>query len=101
MTRADLRVAKFHTPEIIVGSGALAEIPGAARGLGMNRLMIVSDRGIVATPWYPELAESLRAEGLGVSSFSGISPNPRAPEITAAFDHYESCLLYTSPSPRD
>lgn len=90
MTRADLRVAKFHTPEIIVGSGALAEIPGAARGLGMNRLMIVSDRGIVATPWYPELAESLRAEGLGVSSFSGISPNPRAPEITAAFDHYES-----------
>ena len=89
LTRSDLRVAKFHTPEIIVGSGALAEIAGAARGLGVQRLMIVSDRGIVATPWYPELAASLRSEGLSVSSFSEVSPNPRAPEISAALEHYD------------
>ncbi|MDL9937012.1 iron-containing alcohol dehydrogenase [Gordonia sp. ABSL1-1] len=89
MARGDLRVAKFHTPEIIVGSGALAEVPAAALGLGMKRLMIVADRGIVATPWYPEVADRLRAAGLVVSSFSDISPNPRAPEISAAFEHYE------------
>ncbi|MGV9824616.1 MULTISPECIES: iron-containing alcohol dehydrogenase [unclassified Gordonia (in: high G+C Gram-positive bacteria)] len=84
-----VRIAKFHTPEVIVGPGSLDEIPRAAAGLGMRRLLVVSDRRLVATPWYPELTQRLRAEGLNVSSFTGVSPNPRAPEITSGFDQYE------------
>lgn len=87
--RVEVRIAKFHTPEIIVGSGSLDEVPRAAGGLGMRRLLVVSDRPLVATPWYPELAQSLRHAGLRVSSFTGVSPNPRAPEIAAGFEQYE------------
>ncbi|MEN2510959.1 iron-containing alcohol dehydrogenase [Gordonia polyisoprenivorans] len=82
-------VVKFHTPEVIVGPGALDEIPTAAAGLGMRRLMIVSDRNLVATPWYPRLAQRLRAADLKVASFTDVSPNPRAPEIALGFEHYE------------
>ncbi len=89
MTRGGVRLAKFHTPEIIIGSGSLAEVPRAASGLGVRRLMIVSDRQLMATPWYPELADRLRSAGLQVYSFTGISPNPRAPEIAAALEHYQ------------
>ncbi|ROZ88937.1 iron-containing alcohol dehydrogenase [Gordonia sp. OPL2] len=88
MTRGGVRLAKFHTPEIIIGSGSLAEVPRAASGLGVRRLMIVSDRQLMATPWYPELADRLRSSGLQVCSFTGISPNPRAPEIADALEHY-------------
>lgn len=84
------RIAKFHTPEVIIGAGALAEVPHAALGLGVRHLLIVSDRGIVGTRWYPELADRLRAEGLAVSSFTGVSPNPRAHEITAALEQYDA-----------
>ena len=87
--RPQMPVAKFHTPEIIIGPGSIDEIPRAALGLGMRRLMIVSDRNLVATPWYPRLAEQLRGAKLRVSSYTGISANPRAPEIAGAFDHYE------------
>nr|WP_233425554.1 iron-containing alcohol dehydrogenase [Gordonia otitidis] len=84
-----VHIAKFHTPEIIIGRGSLAEVPRAAAGLGMRRLLIVSDRGLVATPWYPQLAHSLHTEKLSVSSFTDVSANPRAPEIVAGFARYE------------
>lgn len=88
--RGAVPIAKFHTPEIIIGRGALAEVPRAALALGVTRLMVVSDGRLVETPWYPELADRLRAAGLGVSSFTDISPNPRAGEVTAALEQYES-----------
>ncbi|MGK2320357.1 iron-containing alcohol dehydrogenase [Gordonia rhizosphera] len=90
MIRQGVRIAKFHTPEIIIGHGCLAEVPRAAVGLGVQRLMIVSDRRLQGTPWYPELADRLRAADLHVSSFTGVSPNPRAGEISAALEHYEA-----------
>ncbi len=90
MIRQGVRIAKFHTPEIIIGHGCLAEVPRATVGLGVQRLMIVSDRRLQGTPWYPELADRLRAADLHVSSFTGVSPNPRAGEISAALEHYEA-----------
>ncbi|HMS77666.1 MAG: iron-containing alcohol dehydrogenase [Gordonia sp.] len=83
-----VRVAKFHAPEVIIGRGALAEIPRAAEGLGLNRLLIVSDRGIVSTPWFSELSDRLHAAGIHTSSFTGISPNPRAGEVVAGLERY-------------
>ena len=84
-----VRIAKFHTPEIIIGPGSLDEVPRAAAGLGMRRLLVVSDRPLTETPWYPALAQRLTADGLQVSSFTGVSPNPRAPEIAAGLGRYD------------
>ncbi|MGC4934665.1 iron-containing alcohol dehydrogenase [Gordonia sp. DT30] len=86
---ARIPVVKFHTPEIIIGPGSLNEIPTAAAGLGLRRLMIVSDRNLVATPWYPRLVQGLRAADLTVASYSEVSENPRAHQIAAGFEHYE------------
>ncbi|NMO04987.1 iron-containing alcohol dehydrogenase [Gordonia sp. TBRC 11910] len=88
--RHTVRVAKFHTPEIIVGEGALAEVPPAAAALGVQRLFVVSDRGVVATPWFGELLDRLRKAGLHTSSFVDVSPNPRAHEIAAALVAFET-----------
>lgn len=81
-------VAKFHTPEIIVGRGALAEIPRTAAALGMRRLLLVSDRHIEQTPWYSELTDSLKRAGLQSVSYIDVSPNPRASEISDAHERY-------------
>lgn len=81
-------VAKFHTPEIIVGRGALAELPRTAAALGMRRLMVVSDRHVEQTPWYGELIDLLNSAGLQEVSYLDVSPNPRASEISAAHVSY-------------
>ena len=86
--RDAVRVAKFHTPEVIIGRGALAEIPRAAEGLGVSRLLVVSDRGILGSPWFSELADRLDKAGIRTSSFTGISPNPRAGEVGAGLERY-------------
>lgn len=89
VNRPTMPVAKFHTPEIIVGAGSLNEIPTAAAGLGMRRPLVVSDRNLVATPWYPQLTQRLRAAGLHVASFTDVSPNPRAGEISLGLAHFQ------------
>lgn len=89
-TRTGVRIAKFHTPEVIIGPGSLAEVPRAAAGLGVQRLLVVADRGIVATPWFGELVERLRSSGLHVNSFTDVTANPRAQEVAAGLDRYEA-----------
>ncbi|MFT4127718.1 MAG: iron-containing alcohol dehydrogenase [Gordonia sp. (in: high G+C Gram-positive bacteria)] len=84
------RVTKFHVPEVIIGAGALAEIPRATAGLGLGRPLIVSDRGIVATPWFGELSDRLRAAGIHASSYTDVSPNPRAGEVVAGLHRYDA-----------
>jgi alcohol dehydrogenase class IV len=82
------RVVKFHAPEMIIGDGALAEASLAAFGVGIRHPLVVSDPSLHATPWFDELSDRIRAVGLRARCFTGVSPNPRAGEIAAAFDEY-------------
>ena len=81
-------VVKFHTPEVIIGRGALESVAEVAIGLGMSRPLVVSDATVRATAWHGELDSSLRRLPLAVSGFSDVSPNPRAEEVGAAFTAY-------------
>jgi len=83
-------VAKFHTPEIVLGRGAFPEAAIAAAGLGIQRPLIVSDRKIEQTPWYERLVADLRGQGLESGSYLGVSPNPRAHEIAEGFSAYQT-----------
>lgn len=83
------RIVKFHAPEMIIGDGALAEAALAASRLGMRRPLVVSDQKIRATPWFDELSGGIVSVGLHSDCFTGISPNPRAQEVAAAFEKYK------------
>lgn len=87
-SRSSPRVVKFHAPEMIIGQGALAEAALAASRLGMRKPLLVSDVRVGATAWYDELISRIASVGLRTQCFTGISPNPRAREITAAFERY-------------
>lgn len=87
---ATSRVAKFHTPEIVVGPGSFPESVAVAVGLGVRRPLVVSDRRLQATPWYGQLLDGLRAEGLEPASYVDVTPNPRAGEVTAGFAAYRA-----------
>lgn len=81
-------IAKFHAPEIIFGEGALAEAGHVAARLGARRPMLVTDAGLLATPWVDELVGHLRAAGLTPTVWSGLTPNPKDHEIAAGHERY-------------
>jgi alcohol dehydrogenase len=84
---------KFVSPEIIFGVGARRTVGNFARNFGAQRVLIVSDPGVVAAGWVADVEASLRDLEIDYRLFTGVSPNPRAEEVMAGADLYtqEGC----------
>ncbi|MCW4353602.1 iron-containing alcohol dehydrogenase [Hoyosella sp. YIM 151337] len=83
------QLAKFHTPEIVFGPGALAELGHSALRVGARRPFLVSDPGIEKAGWVEEALDYLERAGLRPTLWTGITPNPKDYEVDKAFHHYE------------
>nr|WP_139025793.1 iron-containing alcohol dehydrogenase [Gordonia neofelifaecis] len=88
--RAATSVAKFHTPEIVLGRGAFAEVAGVVAGLGVRRPLVVSDRRLAETPWPDRLVDELTRHGPVPAVYLGVTPNPRATEVARGFADYRA-----------
>ncbi|MEZ4600243.1 MAG: alcohol dehydrogenase-like regulatory protein ErcA [Syntrophotaleaceae bacterium] len=81
---------KFVAPEYIFGSGARHYAGTYARNLGGQRALLVSDPGVVAAGWAQQVKEDLEKAGLAVTTFTGVSPNPRVEEVMAGAEVFNS-----------
>lgn len=86
MAYFDLR--KFVAPEFVFGEGAARLAGQYARNLGAGRVLLVSDPGVRAAGWTGLVEKSLADEGLEVSLFLDVSPNPRDHEVMAGAERY-------------
>lgn len=84
------RLAKFHAPEIVFGSGSLPEAAYAAVRLGAARPFVVTDPGLLAVGWPDELLSQLRQAGLRPQLWHDVTPNPKDHEIEAGFERYRA-----------
>jgi alcohol dehydrogenase len=74
----------FQCPtRIIFGAGTLTELGRIAGQLGANRVLVVSDPGIIAVGHTPRGVESLQAAGLTVALFDGVEENPTTRHVDA------------------
>src|SRR4051794_41875876 len=74
-----MSVQTFSFPTATMfGAGALAELPGRLEKLGVRRPLVVTDSGLVNTPAFRALAQTLGEASQGKSWFlySGVHPNP-------------------------
>jgi alcohol dehydrogenase len=72
----------FQLPtRIIFGSGKLAELGSAAAALGAKRVLVVSDRGIVAAGHTPRGVAALEEAGLVVAPFDDVEENPTTAHV--------------------
>jgi alcohol dehydrogenase class IV len=60
-------------PKVTFGRGCLAEAGARARGLGMNRVALFTDRALRQSAYFATVMESLRAAGLDVAVFDDIT----------------------------
>jgi alcohol dehydrogenase len=84
--RGELR--KFVAPEIVFGAGARQLACRYAKNFGAERVLLVTDPGVIAAGWAGEVERALEAAGVAHSVYSGVTPNPRAEEIMAGAEHY-------------
>ncbi|HMV69246.1 MAG TPA: iron-containing alcohol dehydrogenase [Myxococcota bacterium] len=70
----------YPTP-IRFGAGRIAELPQAARDLGIHRALLVTDRGLAALPMVADAVDRLRTEGIPAEVFSEIKPNPTGSDV--------------------
>jgi alcohol dehydrogenase class IV len=83
-----LELRKFVAPEFVFGEGAAALVGRYARNLGAERVLLVTDPGVIEAGWADAAAASLREHGHKVTTFSDVSPNPRDGESMAGAEVY-------------
>jgi len=89
-TAGTQELRKFVAPEYIFGVGARRLAGRYARNLGGQRVLVVSDPGVVAAGWTQDVIASLEEAGLGVTLFTGVSANPKVQEIMAGAELYQA-----------
>ncbi|MES2923855.1 MAG: iron-containing alcohol dehydrogenase [Verrucomicrobiota bacterium] len=74
------------SPRLIFGPGRLSELPEAVASLGVSKLLLVTDPGIVAAGHVGRATEFLEAAGLDVTVYEGSHVNPTESDIEACRD---------------
>jgi alcohol dehydrogenase len=71
------------TPSAHFGVGAVGNLPGLVRGTGRHAAVVVTDAALAATPVVASVAGVLEADGIPVTVFRGVHPNPTAGDVVA------------------
>ncbi|MCP4119105.1 MAG: iron-containing alcohol dehydrogenase [Desulfobacteraceae bacterium] len=88
-----LNLRKFVAPEIIFGAGARKLAGRYAQQFSASKVLIVTDKGVIAAGWLADVRKSLEEAGIPYHVFSNVTPNPRATEVMEGAEVYgrEGC----------
>lgn len=65
------------TPRIVMGPGAVKTIGAEVKALGIKRVLIVTDKGVISAGLMKPIEESLKAARVQVAVFDRVEPDPR------------------------
>jgi len=85
---SDLR--KFVAPEFVFGAGALNLVGQYAANFGAEKILLVTDPGVIAVGWCDKVRENIEQSGASTMIFSEVTPNPKADEVMRGVDMYLS-----------
>ena len=81
---------KFVAPEFITGVGARSRAGLYARNLGLTKVLVVTDPGVIAAGWVDDTIEELEIAGIEHCVFTGLTPNPKDYEVHPGVDVYNA-----------
>ncbi|MBI5584342.1 MAG: iron-containing alcohol dehydrogenase [Deltaproteobacteria bacterium] len=88
MSNLDDCLLKFEVPEIIHGEGSLAVVGECARRLGGERVLLVTDPGVIKAGWVDQAIKYLEAEDLKYVLYDNVVSNPRDFQVEKGVDLY-------------
>lgn len=90
MTKRYDELRRFIMPEVMFGPGAIDLVGACAANLGLQRVLLVTDPGVIEAGWTERAWLSLDADGVEWTVFSDVLPNPRTSQVMAGVDTYLS-----------
>ncbi len=84
-----LEPRKFVAPEFIFGLDARHLAGRYAQNLGARKVLVVTDRGVIAAGWAHEVTESLEQSAIEYTVFANVTSNPRAEEVMNGVEVYQ------------
>jgi alcohol dehydrogenase class IV len=75
------QLLKFEIPEIIFGRGSLNQLGQCSRRMGGDKVLLVTDPGIIDKGWVDEALGHLKQEGLNTVVYDNVVTNPRAFQV--------------------
>ncbi len=76
---------------VIFGPGSVSKVGEAALGLGVSRVLLVTDPGIKKAGHEEKVVGLLKAAGLTVSQFDDVKPNPTTEDVHRGVEFARSC----------
>src|ERR1043165_9203499 len=86
--------ATFHVPStILIGGGARREVAAQLQQLQVQRVLLVTDAGMVQLGPAREVAALCAEAGLAVTIFDGVQPDPTDRNVTEGLERFcsEKC----------
>lgn len=84
----ELELRKFVAPEYIFGIDARKLAANYCLKHGAKKILLVTDAGLLSTPWFEEITTSLKNQHIDFIIFSKVSPNPRDYEVAEGTELY-------------
>ncbi len=80
-------IVGYNFPTAIrFGVGARRQLPDALGAAGVERVLVVTDRGVAALPWFEPLVEWVRSTAQAVAVFDGVWGNPVVSQVDAGVE---------------
>ena len=71
----------WKEPELIEGADAVLKLPAFIKNKGVNKVLVVTDKGLMGLHLLDPLFEELKKEDIDYVVFDGVQPNPTIPNI--------------------
>ena len=96
----------WSEPTLLEGEGAVLRLPKLIKDKGLNRILVVTDKGLMSIHLLDPLFEELKAQGIEYFVYDGVQPNPTIPNIEQCRDMYldnncEGIIAFGGGSPMD
>ena len=85
----NMELRKFVAPEIVFGLDARFLAGRYAKNFGAQKVLIVSDPGIIAAGWLNGIFDVLDKEIISYEIYSDITPNPKEEEVIRGAELYK------------
>ena len=101
-----MRFMNWDEPEVLKGEGSVLKLPAFVKSKGVNKVLIVTDKGLMSLKLLDPLFEQLKKEKIEYVVYDGVQPNPTIPNIEECKDIYiknqcEGIIAFGGGSPMD
>ncbi|MEM7475360.1 MAG: iron-containing alcohol dehydrogenase [Planctomycetota bacterium] len=80
-----------HRTRLVFGENAIERLGELAKDIAQQRVLLVSDEGVVEAGHFQRGVESLQSAGLEVTAFHGVRENPSTDEVASGLSVARAC----------